>query len=324
MVFIGYEYTNDQVKWKKIYWMNGEETKYSISNIGLVRNDKKDKILKTREYKGYLRVGLTHNGKQKEFLIHRLVAIAFIPNPENKPEVNHINGVKSCNYDYNLEWVTRTENQIHAVKNGLIDYKNNKNGKNISEEKIQKICKLLEENKLTEVQIAKKIGCSRQVVYYILKKRSHQNISKDYNIDNYEVKKDFSKKGDDNERMKYPDKMVIKICEMIDSHKYTLPEIGNITDVPYQTIRNIYYGSCRRSITKNYNFMKEKGNVLMNNKKELIRKVCELLDTGLNTREVSEKIGISRSVVRKVFSGQTWYGISKDYDFMKKKKKNKW
>ena len=40
MVFIGYEYTNDQVKWKKIYWMNGEETKYSISNIGLVRNDK--------------------------------------------------------------------------------------------------------------------------------------------------------------------------------------------------------------------------------------------------------------------------------------------
>ena len=69
MVFIGYEYTNDQVKWKKIYWMNGEETKYSISNIGLVRNDKKDKILKMREYKGYLRVGLTHNGKQKEFLI---------------------------------------------------------------------------------------------------------------------------------------------------------------------------------------------------------------------------------------------------------------
>ena len=143
MVFIGYEYTNDQVKWKKIYWMNGEETKYSISNIGLVRNDKKDKILKMREYKGYLRVGLTHNGKQKEFLIHRLVAIAFIPNPENKPEVNHINGVKSCNYDYNLEWVTRTENQIHAVKNGLIDYKNSKNGKNISEEKIQKICKLI-------------------------------------------------------------------------------------------------------------------------------------------------------------------------------------
>ena len=321
MVFISYEYTNDQVKWKKIYWMNGEETKYSISNIGLVRNDKKDKILKMVKCRGYNRVNLTHKGIQKEFFVHRLVATAFIPNPENKPEVNHINGIKTCNYDYNLEWTTRSENQVHAVKTGLIDYNKIKYTRTISEEKIRKICELLEENKLTEVQIAKKVGCSRYTIYNILKKKSHKNISKEYNIDNYEVKKDFSKKGDDHERMKYPDKLVRKICEMIDTHEYTLPEISKITEAPYQTIRNIYYGTCRRSISKEYNFMKENGNVLMDEKKELIRKACELLDSGLNSREVSEKLSMSRSVVRKVLSGQCWYEISKDYNFMKKKKK---
>ncbi len=320
MIFIGYDYTDDEVVWKKIYWKNGEETKYSISNIGLVRNDKKDKILKTNFSKGYERLNLTHNGKSKQFFVHRLVATAFIPNPENKEEVNHINGIKSCNYDYNLEWVTHSENEVHAFATGLNDPKNRKPTK-ATKKQIKKICKLLEENKLNQSEIAREVGCSRVLVGTILKKMRHTDISSNYDIDNYEVKTNFSKSGDESENTLYPDKEITKVCEMIDSGKYGLPEIAKITNIPYQTIRNVYYGNCRKDISKNYNFRKTEKNPLYEKKKEMVVQICELLDTGLNTRQVSEKLGIGRSMVRGIYSGNTWYDVSKDYNFMKNKKR---
>ena len=68
---------------------------------------------------GYLHVGLTINKKVKQMRVHRLVAEAFIPNPENKPYVNHIDGDRKNNHITNLEWVTPAENAQHAVEAGL-------------------------------------------------------------------------------------------------------------------------------------------------------------------------------------------------------------
>lgn len=77
-------------------------------------------ILKqTKSKYGYLTVGLYKKCKHKVFRVNRLVAEAFIPNPENKPEVNHKDTNKENNHVSNLEWNTRSENQIHAYENKL-------------------------------------------------------------------------------------------------------------------------------------------------------------------------------------------------------------
>lgn len=93
---------------------------YEISNHGNVRNKKTNKTLKPQMDKNnYSMVNLYLNKKLKTFKIHRLVCNAFLLNPFNKSQVNHINGIKSDNMLKNLEWCTPSENVKHALKTGL-------------------------------------------------------------------------------------------------------------------------------------------------------------------------------------------------------------
>lgn len=97
---------------------------YQISSYGRVKslNFNKESILKPgKDGRGYYVVCLSKNKIRKTLRVHRLVSKAFLPNPENKPEVNHINGSKSNNKVTNLEWVTSKENIQHAYKNGLME-----------------------------------------------------------------------------------------------------------------------------------------------------------------------------------------------------------
>lgn len=105
---------------------------YEISTNGEVRNKTTKKILKGRLSKsGYLQVSIKNDntGKFINQYIHRLVALHFLNNPENKCEVNHKDGVKINNQVDNLEWVTPSENQKHRHKIGIVKTSNRKVGK---------------------------------------------------------------------------------------------------------------------------------------------------------------------------------------------------
>lgn len=106
----------DEEEWRLI----SGTTNYYISNHGRVANGKTDKILKTRKSGwGYEQITIYENQKFQSLTIHRLVAEHFVPGEDVGLEVNHIDGNKQNNDNSNLEWVTKRENNQHAIDTGL-------------------------------------------------------------------------------------------------------------------------------------------------------------------------------------------------------------
>ena len=105
-------------KWRDI---PGYEGFYQVSDLGNIRSIRFNKIrnMKSWDSHGYRAVELCMNNNRYTVGIHRLVALTFIPNPENKPEVNHKDRNKSNNNVENLEWVTQSENVAHAYRHGV-------------------------------------------------------------------------------------------------------------------------------------------------------------------------------------------------------------
>lgn len=175
--------------WKPI---KGFEGRYEISSNGRVKSlpginhhyHRPEKIKKASiSKKGYYYVALWIKDKHKHFLVHRLLAIHFIPNPENKPQVNHKDGIKLNISLSNLEWATHKENGVHAYLMGLTPKPpgHKKKGEQIynavlNEEKVLKIRELFNSGMHTQKELGKMYSVTRSCVQSITRRWSWKHI----------------------------------------------------------------------------------------------------------------------------------------------------
>ena len=151
---------------------------YQVSNFGRVKSfyNGKVKILKPALLGGYLRIDLRKNGKRKMIFVHNLVAKAFIPNPNNKPQVNHIDGCKLNNYVGNLEWATQSENIQHADITGLRKHPQGEDRHNAKLTNTQ--VEYIRENpdNLNQYQFAAKFGVCRRTISDIQRGKKYKTV----------------------------------------------------------------------------------------------------------------------------------------------------
>ena len=216
--------------------LDGEEWKpivdyenYHVSTYGRVKSFKGDTpiIRKPKLKNGYLSVGLNIDGKQKWVNIHQLVARAFIPNVENKPQVNHIDGQKLNCHVSNLEWATQSENIQHALRTGLKKSgTDNYNAKIKDEETILYI----RENPdgLTTYQLADKFGVTVETIRQIQRGKTHKNSGG--------IVREKQKRG---WYRRVPDEIRDKIRADYVTGNYTQTQLARKYGVSQSTIRNI-------------------------------------------------------------------------------------
>ncbi len=183
---------NYMIDTEKEIWENilNYEGFYQISNLGNVRSldrfitinnklsFKKGKIMVVSENnKEYKQISLSKNNKLKTFKIHRLIALAFIPNPNNYPYVNHIDGNKKNNNIINLEWCTAQMNIKHAYDMGLMNAPKGKNSgaSKLKDEDILNIF-ILNKEGLGHRKIAKIYNISRVAIKIVLQRKSWRHI----------------------------------------------------------------------------------------------------------------------------------------------------
>lgn len=156
--------------WKDIA---GYEGRYEVSNFGRIKSYVKKKVFGKilspylcGEYYA-IRLFFAKNRIGKVFFIHKLMAQAFIPNPDNKPEVNHENGIKTDNWLWNFKWVTKSENIQHAYDTGLLTHVGPKGEKSPTA-------------KLKSLQI-------EEIRKSILEGKSHREIAREFNTSSTNV-----------------------------------------------------------------------------------------------------------------------------------------
>lgn len=273
----------------KPIFINGIETQYEISNKGNVRNFKTNKILQPEVSNcGYLRVGMYYVKDGKRYHIHgsvhRLVALAFIPNPDNLPQVNHKDGDKTNNKVNNLEWSSPSDNDYHAYATGLKKriYGENSHLHKYSRESIEKVCKLMESGKYVLREISDITNVPVAMLCRVRLRKSWCNVSKNYHVEK-------CKKSQRYDGSQYSMWQIEKVFILLSENKLSIYDISDRTKVSVATIRNIVaHGKGLKqyeSLYDEYDISKYQGR----------KKVLKPL-TDKHKKQIDFLIGINKSV----------------------------
>ena len=224
------EFIEETFRWIQL---DGNKSKYMISNLGKLvsfHNPDKPRTLKPNiSENGYCMVCLYDGGKEYWRYIHRLVAEYFIPIPKKyiddgytieSLEVNHIDGTskgKMINTVNNLEWNTSSDNKFHAYKTGLKQFGENCPVSKYSNEQIEQVCKLLEEDDIGMRAIWKETGVSVSTIAAILSGIQWKHISDKYDFSNHTKR-----------REEYSQDEKDKAIELLRTTKLSNKEIGDI------------------------------------------------------------------------------------------------
>ena|SRR5690554_4443951 len=199
-------------------------------------------VLKSRPLTGgYHYVSVKINGKFVTRRVHRLIAQAFIPNPENKPEVNHKDGDKSNNAVSNLEWVTSSENGYHAVNVLGLNRGGTHGMARMTDEVAHTICQMLVEG-YQDNYIAEKLGVSKNTVGKIRRRTNWTHVSKDY---------EFRGKS-----RSLSENTVRWICHQLEKGLKTteILELATNEQIKLYTIQGIKARRIFKNVSKDFNF----------------------------------------------------------------------
>lgn len=170
--------TKSETNIEEIWLSLPKYSKYAVSNLGRIKSFKGGVsiLLKPTITRGYYYAGLYSKGVQDRQRIHRLVAEAFIYNPDRKPYVDHIDGDKTNNNATNLRWVTQKENINFASARGTLS-RGEKHWKAVLTEDIVKtIRRMGKTGKFTHAEIGRKLNCNRKTVTDIIRYKSWRHI----------------------------------------------------------------------------------------------------------------------------------------------------
>ncbi len=269
-------------------------TQYLVTEDGKLYSKLSKRFLKPSLNEcGYLVVGVAGTTRR----VHRLVAEAFIPNPDNKPEVNHIDGDKTNNHVSNLEWVTSKENKEHAWDLNL--YKDIRQDHCLSihtDEEIHAICKDLEDG-MRNKDICEKYSVSKDLVAHVKCGNIWRTISEGYNI---KVKRSNTKSLNS----------VLKICSLLEEG-FKDKDVALKTGTKRSEVARIRRGDIFKDVSNNFTFSKESKRL----NRDSIIEICLLLENKIPPKNIADSLGVSVSVVSKIKKRISWVDISKDFSW---------